>query len=373
MEFKIAREELVQALYLTQGVVERRNTLPILANVLVEAADDSVLVTASDLEVGVRRRCPANVKKRGVVTVNARKLYEIAKEMPAEELSIRGSGSGLVEIQGGRSRFRVVSLDAKEFPDLPFGPEGSGGGTKLRVTGTLLQGMIDRTIFAVSSDETRFNLSGVLLEVPTPGELRMVATDGHRLAIVTRAVAGAEAAQAITLPRKGLQELRRLLEGSGNEEVNLTVSPKELRLHGDAVELFMRAIEGEFPDYRQVIPKEVKNHARLRRDELMSAVRRVSLLASERSRGVKLQLDADGHIEVSANSPDLGEATEELEVEYKGEAMAVGFNGRYLLDVLGVHADGEHIDIGLTTAVGPGVIRSEEDPDYSYVIMPMRL
>ncbi len=372
MEFKVVREELVQALYLTQGVVERRNTLPILANVLLEAADDSLLVTASDLEVGVRRRCPAAVKKPGAVTVNARKLYEIAKEIPAEEIVIKTAGSGLVEIHGGRSRFRVVSLDAKEFPDLPFGPAGAAEGARLRVTGALLGGMIDRTIFAVSSDETRFNLSGVLLEVPTPGEVRMVATDGHRLAMVSRAVAGAEATQSITLPRKGLQELRRLLDSSGDGEVNLTVSVKELRLRSDVVELFMRAIEGEFPDYRQVVPKDVTSHARVQRDHLMNAVRRVSLLASERSRGVKLQIEP-GRLEVSANSPDLGDATEEIEAEYAGEVITVGFNGRYLLDVLAVHSEGEHIEIGLTSAVGPGIVRSDEDPDYCYVIMPMRL
>jgi DNA polymerase-3 subunit beta len=372
MELTVTREEVVQALYLTQGVVERRNTLPILANVLLEAGDGAVHVTASDLEVGVRCRCRAEVKKPGAVTVNARKLYEIAKEMPATDVVIKSAGSGLVEIGGGRSRFRVVSLDAKEFPELPFGAASGGEGVRLRVTGTLLGGMIERTVFAVSSDETRFNLSGVLLEVPAGGEVRMVATDGHRLAMVTRAVEGAEMTPPITLPRKGLQELQRLLESSGDAEVELLISTKELRVKGPLVELFMRAIEGEFPDYRQVIPKEVAHHARLQRDQLMNAVRRVSLLASERSRGVRLQIEP-GRVEVSANSPDLGEASEEIEAEYSGEPLAVGFNGRYLLDVLAVHGEGERIDVGITSAVGPGVICSDEDPDYCYVIMPMRL
>jgi DNA polymerase-3 subunit beta len=372
MELKVGREELVQALYLTQGVVERRNTLPILANVLLQADDGTLAVTATDLEVGVRRRCPATVKKRGDVTVAARKLYEIAREIPDESLTIRSSGSGLVEIQGGRSRFRVVSLEAKDFPELPFGAGSASDGTKLRVTATLLAGMIDRTIFAVSSDETRFNLSGVLLELPGDGEIRMVATDGHRLAMVTRSVAGVASGPSVTLPRKGLQELRRLLESPAEEEVNLTLSPKELRLHSDSVEFFMRAIEGEFPDYRQVVPKEVTTRVKFARDVLMSAVRRVSLLASERSRGIKFQFEP-GRLEISANSPDLGEASEEIEANYAGESLAVGFNGRYLLDVLGVHTEGEQIEIGLTTAVGPGVIRSEEDQDYCYVIMPMRL
>lgn len=371
MELGLAREELVQALYLTQGVVERRNTLPILSNVLLEAADDALLVTASDLEIGIRRKCGASVKKRGAVTVNARKLYEIAREIPADAVLLRALGTGLVEVQGGRSHFRMVSLDAKDFPELPFG-SGASGGARIRVTGKLLGSMIDRTVFAVSTDETRFNLSGVLLEVPSSEELRMVATDGHRLALVSRAVAGAQSAHSITLPRKGLQELRRLLETGVDEEVEIVVSPRELRLLASGVELFMRAIEGEFPDYRQVIPKETSNRVQVGRDDLLSAVRRVSLLASERSRGVKLQLER-GRLEISANSPDLGDASEELEVEYAGEAMVVGFNGRYLLDVLAVHGEGDHIEIGLTNAVGPGTVRSEEDPDYTYVIMPMRL
>ena len=371
MELSMRREDLVQALYLTQGVVERRNTLPILANVLLEAADDALLVTASDLEIGVRRKCGASVKKRGAVTLNARKLYEIAREIPADTVLVRAVSSGLVEVQGGRSRFRMVSLDAKDFPELPFG-SGASEGAKIRVTGKLLGSMIDRTIFAVSTDETRFNLSGVLLEVSSSEELRMVATDGHRLALVSRAVAGAQAAHSITLPRKGLQELRRLLEAGMEEEVDIVVSPRELRLFGTGVELFMRAIEGEFPDYRQVIPKEITSKAQVGRDEILSAVRRVCLLASERSRGVKLQLERS-RLEISANSPDLGDATEELEVEYGGEPMVVGFNGRYLLDVLAVHGEGDHIEIGLTNAVGPGTVRSEEDPDYTYVIMPMRL
>jgi DNA polymerase-3 subunit beta len=371
MEFSISKDDLVQALYLTQGVVERRNTLPILANALIETADDALFVTASDLEIGIRRKCRATVNKRGAITLNARKLYEIAREIPADTVAVRSGGTGPVEIQGGRSRFRMVSLDPKEFPELPFGAN-VGEGARIRVTGKLLGDMIDRTIFSVSTDETRFNLSGVLLEISSADELRMVATDGHRLALVSRVVAGAQSGQAVTLPRKGLQELRRLLDATVEDEVEILLSPRELRLFGVSVELFMRTIEGEFPDYRQVIPKDITSRARVGRDEILSAVRRVSLLASERSRGVKLQFEP-GRLEVSANSPDLGEATEELEVEYGGPAITVGFNGRYLLDVLSVHGEGERIEIGLTSAVGPGTVQSEEDPNYTYVVMPMRL
>jgi DNA polymerase-3 subunit beta len=361
---------MVQGLYFAQGVVERRNTLPILANVLMEATQDSLLITATDMEIGVRRRCAATVKKRGSVTLNARKLYEIAREIPAEEMTIRSVGEGLVEVAGGRSKFKMVSLDPKEFPDLPFGAAAEG--TKLRITGTLLGGMIDRTVFAVSTDETRFNLSGVLLEIAAPGEVRMVGTDGHRLATVTRAVAGAEPVHVVIVPRKGLLEVKRLLEFAADKEMDLILSQKEVRLRNELVELFMRAIEGEFPDYRQVMPRETPNRVRVARDDILNAVRRVSLVASERSRGVKLQLER-GKLEVSASSPDLGEASEELDVEYAGSSMAVGFNARYLLDVLSVHGEGETIEIGLTDSAGPGTVKSDEDADYTYVLMPMRL
>jgi DNA polymerase-3 subunit beta len=268
----------------------------------------------------------------------------------------------------------MVSLDPKEFPDLPFGGDGAGNNAaeRLRLTGALLGGMIDRTIFSVSTDETRFSLGGVLFEIPKAGEVRMIATDGHRLAMVARSVAGAEPIAPVILPRKGLAELRRVLDSLGEEEVDVLLSQKELRLHGKAVELFVRALEGEFPDYRQVIPKDVTCQARLARDEILSAVRRVSLVASERSRGVKLQFDR-GRLEVSANSPDLGEASEELEAAYTGNPITVGFNARYLLDVLSVHGEGETIEFGLTDAVGPGTLRGDDDPDYTYVIMPMRL
>ena len=370
MDLNVARESMVQSLYFAQGVVERRNTVPILANVLIEAREDSLLVTATDLEVGVRRRCAASVSRQGAVTLNARKLYEIMREIPAENVSLCAVGEGVVEIKGGRSRFRMVSLDAKEFPNLSFG--GRVEGTTVRVTGTLLGGMIDRTIFSVSADEMRFNLGGVLVEIVEPGEVRMVGTDGHRLAVVSRAVAGAEPPHAIIVPRKGVVELRRLLESAGDAEMDLILSAKEVRLRDESVELFVRAVEGEFPDYRQVIPKEVTSVLRLKRDEILNAVRRVSLVASERSRGVKLQVE-QGKVEVSAGSSDLGEASEEIEGQYTGNPISVGFNSRYLLDVLSVHGEGETIEIGLTDAEGAGTIRSEEDQDYNYVLMPMRL
>jgi DNA polymerase III subunit beta len=371
MEVSVKREELVRGLYLVQGVVERRNTQPILSHVLIEPADSGLALVATDMEVGLRCLLPAQIKKKGTTTVNARKLYEIAREVTAEELTLRTSSEGWVEVIAGRSRFKVVSFPPKDFPELPLGV-GVGGGTQLRVATGTLREMIDKTIFAVSTDETRFNLSGVFVETSDPGTLRMVATDGHRLALVERAVADAKIPRGVIMSRKGLAEVRKLLDETGEAELTLVVAEKDVRVHTPAVSFFMRLIEGEFPDYKQVIPSAPRLRAQLGRDDFLAAVRRTALMASERSHGVKMHLE-NGTLELSASNPDAGEASEDLEVAYTGDPITIGFNGKYLIDVLGVHAAGDVIELGLTDEVGPGVVHGSQDPTYTYVLMPMRL
>jgi DNA polymerase-3 subunit beta len=371
MEVSVKREDLVRGLYLVQGVVERRNTQPILSHVLIEQSDDGVALVATDMEVGLRCLLPAYAKKRGATTVNARKLYEIAREVTAEELTLRASTEGWVEVIAGRSRFKVVSFPPKDFPELPLGA-GVGGGTQLRVAAGTLREMIDKTLFAVSTDETRFNLSGVYVEAAEAGTLRMVATDGHRLALIERAVMDASLPRGVIMSRKGLSEVRKLLEETGEAELTLVVAEKDVRIHTPAVAFFMRLIEGEFPDYKQVIPSAPRLRAQVGRDELLAAVRRIALMASERSHGVKMHLEA-GTLELSASNPDAGEASEDIEVAYSGDPLTIGFNGKYLIDVLSVHAPGDTIELGLTDEVGPGIVRGSQDPAYTYVLMPMRL
>jgi len=371
MELSVEREELVRGLHLVQGVVERRTTLPILANVLLEPGPDGLALTATDMEVGLRNVVPARVKKKGSVTVNARKLYEIIREMNAQEVTLREAQPGWVEVLGGRSRFKVVSLDAKDFPVLPLGAEASHG-IALNIASRTLREMVDKTLFAVSTDETRFNLSGVFMCTAEDGALRMVATDGHRLAMVDRRIPGAKLERGVIMPRKGLVEARKLLDASPDAEVALTVSTKAVGMTLAAVSFFMRLVEGEFPDYRQVVPGASRVRARANRDDLLAAIRRVSLLASERSGGVRLQLKKGG-LEISASNPDQGEASEDIEVSYEGDALGVGFNARYLVDVLNAHVEGDVMELGLTDEVGPGVLRGSQDPDYTYVVMPMRL
>jgi len=372
MDLRIAKDDFVDGLYLTQGVVEKRNTLPILANVLIEATESGVQLTATDLEVGIRKACRGKSKGDGAITVNARKLYEIVRELPADEITLRSGDGGWVEVTGGKSRYRMVSLDPKEFPSIPAAPPvAKKGGVTMTLAGGELGELIDKTLFAVSTDETRLSLGGVFIESPEKGQIRMVATDGHRLSMIEREVAGAQLQPGVILPRKGLVEAKRLLE-RGEADVTVSIAGNLARVERDGVELFMRLIEGEFPDYRQVIPKQSTRLARVERDPLFGALRRVSILSSERSRGVKLHLQP-GVLEVQTTNPDIGEATEELDADYAGEEFSIGFNARYLLDVLSLAGITGAIEIGLTDEVSPGLIRIREDEGYTYVVMPMRL
>jgi DNA polymerase-3 subunit beta len=372
MEVSVRREDLIRGLYLVQGVVERRNTLPILANVLIEPASGGLALTATDMEVGLRNTVAADVKKKGSITLNARKVYEIVREMTAEEVVLRSAQAGWVEVLAGRSRFRIVSLDPKDYPELPLNTPAPASAT-IKVAPGTLRDMIDKTLFAVSSDETRLNLSGVYLVGGEAGVLRMVATDGHRLAMIERKVSGAKLERSVILPRKGLVEARRLLdEAQGDADLTLAVTAKDARITVGNVSFFMRLVDGEFPDYRQVIPKSTRVQVRVLRDDLLSALRRTSLLASERSRGVKLTVES-GKLEVSASNPEQGEASEEIEAQYRGDALSIGFNARYLMDVLGAHGQGDNIELGLTDEVGPGMLKGSQDDSYTYVVMPMRL
>jgi DNA polymerase-3 subunit beta len=370
MEISVKREDLLHGLYLVQGVVERRTPQPVLAHVLIESDGEHVALSATDMEIGLRCRVAGKVKRAGSVTANARKLYEIAREVTADEITIKAGAAGWVDLLGGRSKFKVVSLDPKDFPPLPLGPAATGGTTVKIAAGTLRE-MIDKTIFAVSTDETRFNLSGVYLESADAG-VRVVATDGHRLALVERALKAPKIPRGVILPRKGLVEVRKLLEQAEETELSLVIAEKDARVQAPDVSFFMRLVEGEFPDYKQVVPGATRSTVRMNREDFLGALRRIALLASERSHGVKLGLDK-GLLEIAASNPEQGEASEEIEVSYTGEAMTVGFNARYLLDVLGVHAAGDSIELGLTDEVGPGVVRGSQDPSFTYVLMPMRL
>jgi DNA polymerase-3 subunit beta len=385
MECIIEKEELLRCLYLVQGVVEKRSSLPILAHVLIEALSEGtsrgaggmVALGATDLEVGIRQRCPAVVKSSGAATTDARRLYEIIRELPPERITFRSDGTGWVEVSSGRSRFRLASLDPKEFPAITppvIAPqEGKKSVPTVSLPGQTLQEMIEKTLFAASPDETRLNLSGVCLEAQPTGKLRMVASDGHRLSIIERetALPDLPAWPRAILPRKGLVETRKLLERSEGE-VELSLLGATAILKQDTTELTMRLIEGEFPDYQQVIPTEKKHEIAFSREDFLGALRRLLVLTTERSRGIKIQVEKE-KLEVSVNTPDLGEGVEEIAAVRTGGNITVGFNGRYLTEVLNVLEEGSKITLSLKDETSPGLIQAEEDKDFSYVVMPMRI
>ena len=342
--------------------------MPILANVMIEAHKSLIRITATDLEVGVRGEVEAEVAKEGTVTVNAKKLYEIIREVPNDQVQLKRLDNDWVEIRSGKSVFKIVGMDAKEFPQFPaFDNKGLS-----TVPASTIREMIERTIFSVSTDETRYSLNGVFIEQSDGGNVRMVATDGHRLAFEEKNIGSLGLAKGVILPRKGLSELKKLLESGEEGVVSLGFKENMGLVSKDKVELFMRLIDGDFPDYTKVIPKGNPNLVKLDHEELLRALRRVSILSSERYKGIKMEFSS-GKVSISANNPDLGEAVEEVEAEYKGKSIAIGFNARYLIDVLAVLGGEGEIEFELKDELSPSVIRKIGVDGYLYVLMPMRL
>ena len=368
MEIRAKRGNFLTALYWAQSIVERRNTMPILANVLIESHKGEIKVTATDLEIGVRARLDGEVAQEGMVTLNAKKLYEIVREAPEEIVQLKRLENEWVEIKSGKSIFKIVGIDAREFPQFP-----KFEGEKLSaLPASITREMIERTIFSVSTDETRRNLNGVFIEESKGGKVRMVATDGHRLALIERTVGSIGLEKGVILPRKGLAELRKLLEEAEDEVVSFGFNETMGWVVKENVELFMRLIDGDFPDYSKVIPKDNPHLAKIEQNGFLRALRRISILSSEHYKGIKVEF-TEGRISISANNPDLGEAVEEMDVDYQGRGLAVGFNARYLIDVLGVFGVGGDVEIELKDELSPSLLRKQGDEGYLYVIMPMRL
>ena len=382
MEFSVGKEDLLQCLYLVQGVVERRSSLPLLSHVLIESNptgenEGVISLGATDLEIGIRQQCQAEVRASGSMTADARKLYEIIRELPSGPIRLRSGGNGWVDVTSGKSRFKIASLDPKEFPTITGQKEkkeeSSSSDQFISLPGPTLREMIEKTLFATSPDETRLNLSGVYLETQKEGKVRMVASDGHRLSLIERDVDTPSLPDwpSVILPKKGLVETRKLLEKSEGT-IDVSVNDSVVNLKKETTELFMRLIEGDFPDYQQVVPKEHTHRIEFPRDELLSALRRILILTTERSRGIKLQFEKD-KIEVSVNTPDVGEGTEEIAASYAGDGLSIGFNGRYLTEALNVMNEGDSVVLFLKDETSPGLLQQKESHEFSYVIMPMKI
>ena len=380
MKIDINKEDLLQCLYLVQGVVEKRSSLPLLSHVLIECdsneGEDLICLRATDLEIGIKQTCKGIVHEGGATTADARKLYEITRELPTGKVVISATGNGWVHVQSGNSRFRIASLEPKEFPTLAAvdnqGTEKQEQSSNIQIEGQTLHQMVAKTLFAASPDETRLNLSGVYLETDDSGKLRMVASDGHRLALIEKNVGtGSSNWPSVILPKKGLLETRKLLEKS-NEKVEIYLDNSVLNVKKDTTQLFMRLVEGDFPDYKQVVPAEHIHEVQFSRDELLRCLRRILILTTERSRGVKLKFE-EGKIEVSVNTPELGEGTEDIPAKYEGAGLSIGFNGRYMIEALNVMGDGEEATLFLKDDASPGLLQKKDSVEFSYVIMPMKI
>jgi DNA polymerase-3 subunit beta len=373
MKLSIPKPELQRALGRIQAIVERRNSMPILANVLLDAqkdGDGTLVVSATDLEVGIRSAHPAKVAKPGSLTVSARKLYDIVRELPDEIVNLQATANSYLELQCGRARFSLAGASAEEYPSLPEFPSDQ----LVRLPAAVLSVMIERTIYAASVDETRYNLNGAFVEVDASvGRLRLVATDGHRLAQADRSIGPdvSGLASGVIVPRKGLGEVKRLVDEEDADEVEIGFAGNSGLVRRGGVTLVMRLIEGEFPDYRKVIPQGFDRSLTVPAEILTHALRRVAVLSSERSRAVKLDL-AERRLVVSSNNPDLGEAQEEIDVDYDGQPLTIGFNVRYLLDAV-TALGAKEIRFAFRDGNSPAQLQPTDDPDALAVVMPMRL
>lgn len=371
MEFQISVDEFAKALYRAQGIVDKKSTMPILSSVLIEAKQTpeggKVSVSAYDLEVGVSGEHPAEVITEGRVALSARSLYEIVRSLPESVVVLKKGANNRVEISSGTAEFRIVGQDADEFPalptveDIPF----------VSVEASSLLKMIEKTQFAISSDETRYNLGGVYFD-PVEGAVRMVATDGHRLSMVERPFEGDfQLEKGVIIPRKGLMELRRLLaeDTTAAGEIGFSNNSGVYRKQG--LVMIMRLIDGQFPDYTQVIPSESERSIQLPRARFLETLRRVAIIAVDRTIAVRLDISS-GQLRLSSNNPDLGDAKEDLVIDYEGDALQIGFNARYIQDVL-TAIDTDQIRLELSDDLSPGVLRPAGDENYVSVVMPMRI
>ncbi|HNP15898.1 MAG TPA: DNA polymerase III subunit beta [Terrimesophilobacter sp.] len=374
MILTISKSELQRGLGRIQSIVEKRNSMPILSNVRLEAvkskSSGELKLAATDLEVGIHGSHEAKVKKAGGVTVAARKLHEIIRELPDEDVELATTDNNYLEVKCARSHFTLAGTAVEEYPTLP----GASPKKLIPMQAAVLSQMIERTMYATCADETRYNLNGVYVEVlPDVGKLRMVATDGHRLACVDRTIAeGLEDLPAgIIIPRKGLAELKRLVDEDDADEIELGFEGNSGLVRKGDVTLAMRLIEGEFPNYRQVIPKEPGRRLSVASEPFSKALRRVHLLSSQQSHSVKLEVK-EGVVAISTRNPDLGEAREELDVDYAGEEMEIGFNAKYLIEALQA-LNAKEINLGLQDNLSPVQVRPADDDESLAVVMPMRL
>lgn len=370
MQFSVSKNALLKELNLLQGIVEKKSTIPILSNVLIETGDSRILLIATDLDVSLQTECAAEPARGGSIVLQARKLFDIVRNLPDAEIQFTKEDNDWVRIVCAASNFRIVGQAKEHFPSTPKSEKGG-----VIIPAAVMHGLINRTAFAITQEESRYALNGALLLL-AEGRLQMVATDGHRLALAASDIekSSGEADQLkVIVPKKALIELAKLTAGVDD---NLELSRDENHLYFEIQNrnLTSRMLAGQFPNYELVLPKNNDKSVSLNVDKLTQGIRRAALMADERSHGVKVEITT-GKLSITSQSADVGEAKEDIPLDYTGESLSIGFNAQYLLDFLGVVATDEVI-FEFKDEQSPALMRPSGDgegSEYKYVIMPMRL
>jgi DNA polymerase-3 subunit beta len=374
MDFSISSEDLAKGLYRAQGIVEKKAGMPILSNVLFCALPDQrITISATDLEISMIGEHKAEVVKEGRATVSAKHLYEIVRYMPKGQVRIRRLENNWAEVKSGKIEYKILGMSPEDFQSIPDVDSSKlydfdRGGLKT---------MIAKTLYSVSNDETRYVLNGAYLEAIGGDKLRMVATDGHRLSMKDIPVKDSELTRlfgkGVIIPKKGLLEMQRLLDSDG-DKCQIGLDKSSFIFHMESLTIVMRLLDGTFPEYNHVIPKDLKTKIIMDRKAFFESLRRVSILAqdrTDRTLSIKLNLSKDV-MQITTNNPDLGEAREDVDIEYGGKGFSVGFNARYLMDALSA-VDTEKVEFSIEDDLSPGMIKPLGDDSYTCVVMPMRI
>jgi DNA polymerase-3 subunit beta len=370
MKFNINKDAIFKGLQSIQSIVDRKNTMPILSNVMLECSDDVLNLFATDLEVSIQRSISVRSDDRGRTTAPARKLFEIVRELPEDEVIISGDEDYNIKVECDDIVFRLKGLPSEEFPSFPDYDESQF----IEIDSKMLQEMIDKTHYSISPEDIQYTLSGMYVEKileQTTTYMRFVATDGHRLALIDRpADVPFLGDEGIIIPRKGISEMRKIIQDVG-EKIALTLNSNQLILKRNDVTLFVRLIDGVFPDYKEVIPEANPKTIPLNRLKFLNSLRRASIVSMEKFRGVKFEFSS-GTLTISSNNPDVGESEEKLPIEYEDESMSVAFNAKYFTEALNA-LECENILLQLDDESSPAIVKDEDDDKFVAVVMPMRV
>lgn len=376
MKVVAEKSELHKALQIIQSAVAKRSTMPILSNVLLSVGSDGFKLSASDLELTAVAGVSAKSSRNGKTTVNAKIFSDIIRELPEGEVSLHTLEGERLEITAKGAKFKIIGVSAEEFPALP----GVSREVKGRISAARLLEGINRSLYAASTDETRFNLNGVCFEA-LPGKkgngnneesLNLVATDGHRLAVVTRPCGSLTFSEKIIVPRRALAEVRRILEAEAENDVGIAIEEGFFLIETKNLKISARLIDGEYPDYTQVLPKEQGKLIIVRSDVFSAALKRMMLVVTDREKGVKLNF-SDGKVRITSSSPELGEASEELQLEQGGGDFTIGFNAQYLIDAISSFGEDQELRMELNGETGPARFSVSSDQSSFAIVMPMRI